>query len=140
MKKPLTDIHIKIIPQKEHRIPEYLGDYWEEDDGATVQIRASNLGNWQMSMAVIEHELFEYLLSRDRGIEEPDILAFDINFERERAEGLHGDHDEPGDDPQCPCRVEHEASNIFENLYLHEMGISQKEYNDAIDAAWEAGK
>jgi hypothetical protein len=43
---------------------------------------------------------------------------------------------EAGDDPRAPYRREHEVSNIVENIYLYEMGITQKEYNDAIDKAW----
>jgi hypothetical protein len=136
LKKPLTDIHIKIIPHKEHRIPEYIGDYWEEDNGATLQVRATDLKDWRMSMAIIEHEVNEYLLCRAMGIEEPDIFTFDQVFEAERKQGLHGEDDEPGDDPRAPYRFEHEASNIVENIYLHEMGITRKEYQDAIEAAF----
>ena len=134
MKRPLTDVHIKIIPQKEHRERFYVGDYWEEDEGATLQVRATDLGDWQKSMAIIQHELLEYLLCRNRGIEEPDILAFDRLFEKEQRV-THGTN-EAGDDPRAPYRREHEVSNIVENIYLYEMGITQKEYNDAIDKAW----
>ena len=136
MKKHLSDIHIKIIPQSEHRVPYYIGDYWEEDNGSTLHIRATDLKDWRMSMAIILHELNEYLLCRSMGVDEERIFAFDQVFEAERKQGLHGEDDEPGDDPRAPYRFEHEASNIVENIYLHEMGITQKEYQDAIDAAF----
>jgi hypothetical protein len=128
---PLANIIIKVIPHEEQRYSFYGGDYWEEDGGATLQIRVSDMGDWKLNSLVAEHELHEYLLCRSRGIPEWSITSFDMEFDTEVVMGLHGEDDEPGDDPRAPYFHEHQSASIVESVLRMGFGISPEEYDEA---------
>ena len=123
-------ICIKTIPHNEHRY-ETVGDYWYDKNGA-LQVRVSDMGNKKYEFLVIIHELIEEFLTKDRGIEEPDIKAFDEKFEEEREQGLHGDDEEPGDSPDAPYRQEHFFATNIERMLSSELRVDWKDYDDTV--------
>ena len=123
------EIHIKTIPHSEHRYPT-CGDYWEDSDGV-LQIRVSEMGNEDYEYLVAGHELRESYLCKKRGIAEPDITAFDIQFDKDGKEG------EPGDDPLSPYRREHFFSTSIERLEAAELNVDWGKYDEAIDSLFD---
>lgn len=122
---------IETIPHDQHRY-ETVGDYWRDPDG-TIQIRVSDMGNWNYEFLVALHELVELVLVEARGIPFSAIDAFDKKFESERAAGKHGT-DEPGDDPRAPYRDEHCMATGIERAICAALRIDWKKYEEAINA------
>lgn len=114
-------IVIERIPEEEQRYPT-LGDWWFDPADGTIHIRASAEDEDQAFLYIL-HELVEMWLCRKRGISQQSVDDFDFTFERERAEGLHGVDDEPGDDPKAPYRREHRYAMFIEHLVAFELGI-----------------
>ena len=100
MEKDLKKIQIEIIPHSQQRYPT-VGDYWEEN--GVWHLRISEMADWRYKLLVAIHELAEMALAIHRNILEKDISDFDVIFETERAKGLHGVSDEPGNDSRVSC-------------------------------------
>lgn len=126
----MKTIVIKTIPQSEQRYPT-VGDYWRDPDG-TLQIRVSEMGNTDYEALVALHELIEIILTEKKGIKEPDIMAFDVQFEKEREKGLHGEDDEPGEAPNSPYRKEHVLAECLERVVANELGVIWDEYGKTV--------
>lgn len=116
---------IETIPGDRQRY-ETAGDYWRDPDGV-IQIRVSEMNNERYAALIAIHELIEFLLCDQRGIAEPDIMAFDIAHE--------GDH-EPGEHPDAPYRKEHAFAECIERLIAHEFGIDWAVYSNAAEATF----
>jgi len=123
-------IEIKTIPHSEHRYPT-VGDWWWDHDG-TLQIRVSKMGNWKYEVLVALHELIEVLLCKDRGIKPKDVDNFDMQYEREREQGLHGPDEEPGWDKKAPYRKEHAFAEKIERMFARQLKVAWKRYNDKV--------
>lgn len=123
------NIEIKTIPYTEQRY-ETCGDYWHDENG--LHFRVNDMGNEDYAFLVAIHELIEEHLTRRRGLKEPDIMAFDVMWEKERAAGKHSEDDEPGHDPRAPYRNEHVLAENIERLLAGRMGIVWDEYGDAV--------
>src|SRR5215207_4505971 len=93
----MLKIRIETISHDRQRYPT-VGDYWDDPDG-TLQVRISEVGDRRLELLVALHELIECELCRQRGIAEPDIMAFDLAFEKEIEAGECDEDEEPGDDP-----------------------------------------
>jgi hypothetical protein len=132
----MLKIHIETIPHEQHRYP-MVGDYWDESDG-TLQVRVSEMGDPRYEFLVAFHELIEKELCRQRGISEPEVTRFDMQFEAEREQGLHGLTDEAGDAPDAPYRREHVFATNLERMLAHEMGVDWSTYEGCLDALDEA--
>lgn len=129
------DIEIKTIPQSQQRY-ETIGDYWFDAD-RTLQIRVSDVGDWRYEALVAVHELVEVLLCKDRGISEPEIMAFDKAFEAGKKLAVAPDVDaEPGDDPSAPYRREHRFAENVERLLAAELGVNWTDYDAVLCAIW----
>ena len=122
----MLNIEIKTIKQSEHRY-ETLGDYWHDADGK-IHIRCTALKSEDSEFLVILHELVEMYITKRKGIDEPKIMAFDIEFEKERAEGKWDENAEPGDDPRAPYKTEHCLAEIIERLVARELGVDWKQH------------
>ena len=99
------------------------GDFFTGKDGYE-QIRVSYLPDWRHSMLICFHELAELILTKNNGVKEEDITAFDKAF---KGEG------EPGDDPQSPYFHEHQIATRFEKKLCKILGIRWKEYENAVN-------
>jgi len=124
------NITIKTIPHDEQRY-ETPGDWWFDPDG-TLQIRVSDIGNWKYEALVAVHEMHEVLLCKSRGITVAQVDAFDIQFEKDRADGNHSPEEEPGSDPSCPCHQEHIFATALEELFAQQLGVPWKEYDKTV--------
>lgn len=121
-------IIIETIPHKDQRY-ETVGDwFWEDGD---LRIRVSELGNWKYEACVAVHELVEVLLCKSDGVQQQDVDAFDMQYEKDRQEG---DESEPGDDNLAPYRKQHCVATGVERVLAAELGLSWKEYDAAINA------
>ncbi len=122
------NITINTIPH-EKQAYNTLGNYGTTQGKEWFQI--SDMGDWKMEFLVAIHELIEAALCKHRGIKIGEIDRFDIQFERDRDHGAHGQEDEPGDDYEAPYRNEHLFACGIEQLLCSEFGIPIKTY-DAI--------
>lgn len=110
------NITIQVIPTADQRYAT-LGDYWWE--GEELQIRVSEMPDWREQILIAVHELIEATLCEDRGIEEPDIMAFDTE---------HPECSDPGAHPDAPYRAEHFFAENIERLLCAEFGLDWQEY------------
>lgn len=96
------------------------GDYFNEDTQITIQI--VNQKNDDYNFLIGLHEYIEqYLTGRD-GIEEPDILEYDLNSKDE----------DPGSNPLAPYHRQHMISELCERILANWMDVDWKEYEENI--------
>jgi len=115
------EITVKTLPHNEQRY-NTCGDYWIEK--GIILVRVSDLKNEDYAFLIAIHEQIEAYLTFKRGIKEPDIMKFDIEF---KGEG------EPGDSKDAPYRKEHFFATTIERLLAAEIGVDWKDYSDAVD-------
>jgi hypothetical protein len=119
----MREVHVKVIPHDQQRY-DTCGDWWwEGEDGETLQVRISDMGNPLYEQCVLMHELTEVLLCKHRSISTEMVDAWDTAY----GEG------EPGDDPKAPYHKEHDAGNVVERFMAFQFGIDWDEYNNAFD-------
>lgn len=125
-----TKAHIQFIP---HSFQDYetVGN-WGIGENGEILIFVSEMSDDRMGWCVAFHELSEVLLCLHRGIKQEDVDAFDIQFEKEREEGLHGEDEEPGDAKDAPYKSEHFFATTVERQLTRELGLDWKEYDDAV--------
>jgi hypothetical protein len=87
--------------------------------------------NEDFEFLVYMHELIESHLCRKRGIPEPDIMNFDLNFEENRPKG---NTDEPGDSPYAPYHKEHLYATKIERTLAKELGVDWDEYEKTVNS------
>ncbi len=129
----MLKINIETIPHNEQRYPT-VGDWWFRDgidDGKILEIRVSEMNNWKYEFLVAMHEAIETMLCLDRGISEESVSDFDIQFEKEREQGQHGD-EEPGDDPKAPYQKEHFFATNLERQMALELGVDWNTYDNVV--------
>jgi hypothetical protein len=122
-------IHVETIPHSEQRYPT-VGDYWSAD--GVQHIRVSHMVDWRYEVLVAMHELVEMALTRHRGISEPRITEFDLEFERSREQGRG--FSEPGDHPDAPYRKEHFFATNIERLFAAELDVDWFVYDEYVES------
>jgi hypothetical protein len=120
----------RTIPHKYHEYPT-VGNYNWTEDGLLV-IFVSDMNNEDYEYLVMMHEQIEAHLCKKRGILEKDISDFDIQFEKDRALGLHSPDEEPGDSFLAPYNREHVFASKIERMLANELGVDWKEYEKTI--------
>lgn len=105
---------------------------WRFDQNGNLLIEVSAMGDWRYELLVALHELIEVGLCKHRGISQESVDAFDIQYESERASGLHTLEDEPGDDPAAPYKKEHFFATNLERLMAAELGVDWDQYGRKI--------
>lgn len=126
------EIHIKTIPHCKQRY-ETCGDYWYDSEGV-LQVRISELGSEIYEAMVAIHEIIEEKLTKYRGLTEPEIMEFDLAFEKARSLGLRGDDEEPGFAENCPYRAEHLLATAVEMQMCALAGMSWNEYSYQVNS------
>ena len=124
----ITKITVEFIPTENQR---YLtvGDYIKDHGHLRVFVSKMNDNRHELLVAV--HEVIEAMLTEHRGIKEEDITAFDIEFEKKRAEY---NTDEPGDDSAAPYRKEHLFATGIEKLLASELDVDWKKYDEEVNS------
>jgi hypothetical protein len=129
-------INIKTIPHKSQTY-ETCGN-WQltntKNGEPVFSIQVSELGDWRMELLIAVHELVEVALCKQRRITQKQVDKFDLNYEADRLKGLHGEDDEPGDDPKSPYRREHFFATNIEALLSAELGVDWQEYEKRVYA------
>ena len=113
------------IPHKEQRY-DTAGDYIDLAGGKIRHYFISELGNEDYEFMVLIHELIEHHLCLKRGIKEPDIMKFDVEYSGEF-------EDNPGCDPAAPYHKEHMFSEMIETLLAKELGVDSAEYDKSFE-------
>jgi len=96
-------------------------------------------------MLVALHELVEVLACKHDGVSQEAVDAFDIEYEKQRAEKLadtsipEADRaliaiDEPGDDPNAPYVKQHCLATGIERLMAAELDVNWHDYELEIEA------
>lgn len=127
----MREIRVKFIPHYEQRYPT-VGDYWE--DGGALEVRISQMADWRYGMLVLIHELIEYTAVKAAGIPLRLIDEFDIQFERERDRGLHGQFEEPGNDRGAPYHKQHVWATRVEHVCAWLFMVKWKVYEHAVNS------
>jgi hypothetical protein len=137
----MLNITIATIPHAEQRYPT-VGD-WIVDptpEGLNVHIRVSKLSDWRRELLVAVHELVEVSkLAWQHGPKwlgewQEKIDAFDKQFERDRADGLHSPTAEPGDHPDAPYQYEHFCATTIERMLCQTLGVDWADYDREVGA------
>ena len=122
MSQPIRTIEIKFIPQAEQRY-DTCGDFFRDDDGV-VHFRISQMGDPAYEMAVLIHELAEFIRCEQDGVTIEQVDAWDM--------GEGKDLDEPGNDPRAPYHAQHVFATAVERAFIEGMGITWDEYDAAV--------
>lgn len=122
----IKSIKISFIPHKRQRYNS-LGDWIVGSDG-NHEIFISQFSDERYSWLVAIHEMIELILCLFRNISQKEVDDFDMQFEKEREEGLHSPEAEPGDSPLAIYRREHFTATNIERILAPEFGISWHEY------------
>lgn len=83
---------------------------------------------------VLIHEMVEYFLVKHAGISIQSIDEFDKKFEEKRKDRLVDMFEEPGDDREAPYYYQHQAATAVERLCALLLGVSWREYEEAVMA------
>jgi len=124
-------IVIETIPLSDMRYPT-LGDYWYDDLGI-LQIRIAETGNEFYNKSIMIHELIEEALTKDKGLTEPEIMQFDLYYEKRREQGLVDEDSEAGFDNNSPYLKEHTLAHSVEMQMFALAGKSWKDYETALN-------
>ena len=124
-------IIVDVIPHNEQRY-ETCGDwFWE---GETLYIKVSKMSDWRREFLIAWHELFECMWSKQNGVTQEAVDAFDMKFLADQKKGDHPDEEEPGDNPNCPCYIGHQLGVAFEQLACIELKEDWIKYNEEVDS------
>jgi len=124
------NIIIKVIPHNKQKYST-VGD-WRFDKKGDLQIKVSDMGNWQYESAIAVHEMMEALLCKDRKVTAKEVDIFDANYEKEKKQGLHSRGEEPGVDKKSPYRKEHLFATKMEKMIIKELDVDWERYDKKI--------
>lgn len=108
-------IEIKTVRHRDQRYPTQ-GD-WFFDEDRVLQIRVSEMGDERSEIAVALHEITEAICCGIEGITEQEVTEFDLQFEKERDAGQHGEDEEPGHDTRAPYNEAHKRAESVERVF-----------------------
>lgn len=123
----MIPIYLEVIPKEKMRY-DTLGDYFE--DSGIIKVQVVDCGNEDYEFLIGLHEMIEMYLSKKKGIKEEDITDFDVNFEKERKNGLHSKFEEPGDSQFAPYKDCHFFATTIERLVANKLGIDWLKYEE----------
>ncbi len=134
---PVEKVEIQIISHNSHRY-QTLGDYFLTGKRRrSVLILASRMQNYWHSYLIAFHEFYEWMLITKAGIEEADIMAFDLRFEGEIKAGLQDKDAEPGEDSRAPYHQQHMLAYNAEKGLACDLGIDWDKYEAACKAMFD---
>ena len=119
-------VEITSIPQAQMRYSS-LGDYVRTADDA-LYIKVQEFPDWRYEFLIALHEFIEEALTKQRGIAEPDIKAFDE---------AHLDADDPGMLPDAPYHKEHLFADAVERIMALQLGVDWAAYEVACAKVFE---
>jgi hypothetical protein len=101
------------------------GDYYLKDNG-DLKFEIVDHKNDDYNYLTLVHELLEYFLLRKKGVNINDIDTYDKIFEDdpERVAKYY----EPGADPTCPYKVEHDYANKVVKELCDTTGVNYEDW------------
>lgn len=127
----LVAVSIRFIDHVCQRYPTVGDWFWRH---TTLHIRISDMKNDQYNMLVAVHEYIEALLCWKNNISEQSVTKFDIQFEDERAQGMHSETAEPGDDMTAPYYQQHQLATRVEKFLAAELGVDWEKYDATVNS------
>lgn len=126
----LPKIIIDVTPHKKQRYPT-AGDYFKSK--GALNIRVSKMtSNHEFLVAL--HEFIEWYLIENKGISIEDIDRFDIQFEKDRENGIHKPLTEPGDSLKAPYYHEHQIASKIEKEMAGYLGVNWTQYDKYVNS------
>ncbi len=105
------------------------GDYFIKDNILNFQIVEHKTDLY--SKFTLIHELIEQILLEVKGVNIDDIDKFDFEFEKDSERTSK--YFEPGDDPNCPYKVEHDYADSVLKEICNRLNINFEDYiNDKL--------
>jgi len=116
--------HIKVsFVEQDAQAYETLDDWRQVGD--RLEFIITDTGNPVYNQMLLIHAMVERLLARNAGVSDETINAFDLEYKG---------NGEPGEEPDAPYRDAHLTAKAIEMTLSAQMGISWKEYEEAIGA------
>lgn len=104
-----------------------IGD-WQRTN-LEMLITVTQLPDPDMTFLIAVHELIECYLCERRGITQRDVDEWDLKFCAEDGE--------PGDHPNAPYRLQHQAAESVERHLAQTLGVDWTLYQKEVDRALE---
>jgi len=123
------DIHVKIIPNDQHR-PGITGADWWFDESGNLEVRISKMSDSKYESVLAVHEVVEAVLCRYAGVTHEAVDAFDIPY-HQKNEVYDLD---AGDEPEAPYRRQHGFATAAERIVASEIGIPWLAYDKELAA------
>jgi hypothetical protein len=121
---------VEILPYKDMRYNTY-GDYFY-DKSNTLRFQIVDHSNDVYTKLTLIHELVEQLLLEVKGITPDDVDRFDFDFESDT--NKTSIYSEPGEDPSCIYKKEHDFSDNIIKQICESIGIKFEDYiNNSIE-------
>lgn len=113
----MSRIIIDAVKQEDQRY-DTTGDWFFDPSNGDLHIRVTggDALDEDEAFLVALHELIEVKLCQRDGITQGAVDAFDMQFEKDRAAGLHEEDAEPGDHKDAPYREQHRKAMLVEHL------------------------
>jgi hypothetical protein len=128
MKTKNIKVVFEVIPHSKQRYPT-VGD-WFYDEQNVLHVVSSELPDARFEQLIHHHEYTEAILCDAAGVDQAEVDAFDIAFERHRTEG---NLDEPGDCAKAPYYKQHQIATAFERVLAAELNVDWNDYEKAIN-------
>ncbi len=121
-------IIVRFIDPANHRYPT-PGDWLYDAEDHVLEVRVSKMGDWRSELAVAIHEAVESVMCLEKDVTEAEVTAFDMQFEKERADEKHRETDEAGDDDRAPYHDQHIAATFVEKEVCAQTKIPWTEHD-----------
>ena len=125
-------IDARIIPHREQRWKENIGDWWFAKD-STLHVRVSDLGDdgdRRGEWCLIAHETQEAMLCYFGWVKTLAVDRFDAAFEKARKKD---DDSEPGDARGAPYGMQHCLATAVERMNVAVLHLNWSEYEESMD-------
>jgi hypothetical protein len=127
----IPKIIIKPIDGENQTYPT-VGNYTYDAEDKVLRIFVSRMNDWRSEAAVAVHEFIEALACIDKEISMSSIDLFDMQYEKERDEGKHGELEEPGDDKNAPYHRQHIAATFVEQTVCSQLELDWKTHESNV--------
>lgn len=121
----IKKISIEFIPHDSQRY-KTAGDWVVTEE--EIKISVSDSGNPNYNYLVAGHELDEVWFALKNGITQEEVDKFDEKYEADRSSGKYTSDQEPGDDPDCPVKWEHQVATVIERTKAILLGVDWQKY------------
>lgn len=126
----MKNILIKVIPESEQRDCVNGADWWWDGSG-DLQVRISPMSDWRYEALLALHETIEAILCKHNGVAEPDVCAFDQEYDK-----THNFDVDAGDEPDAPYVREHCFATGLERVICAELDVNWKTYDKELASTY----